>query len=505
VGTFCPASSVSEQACGQGYYCPNNTIRMMCGRGTTCPDVYRIKPWVCPSGFICPDTVQPPTPCVPGQTCPIGSYDSNSIVCPEGHFCPNPASSAVPCNHSIMIVNSEAEATITAAATYCPPGSAAQKVCQEGYFCTNSSSMQVCPLGMYCPLGSRSAAPCPAGFWCPTPSQSFQCVVGQGCPEGSTEALPCPAGYRCRSPDVVEPCIERGMFCPEQTTDNGTLCPASFFCPNTSTKVACELGRLCLAGSFSHTKCPAGSFCENPTSQKACLVGDICPAGATINATCPAGYICTHPNSQVVCPAGQHCPPGTSSKSVCPKDTYSYMGQANCTACREHYTTWRWTTGGAKSEEDCALEILPPETPWGMIFLISFSALSIVVMCCTCCCVMCTRCCACPCLQKWTKPTKRMNSPKLSRNDSLRVDESDGSDDDYHSEPESIELGTVHISQDIVLDSDHSARLSGPVAGPGIGIVTDSDSDHSSPCDHKQWHDDSRGQSDTVTIKTVSE
>eukprot|EP00941_MAST-03F_sp_MAST-3F-sp1_P004063 g4063.t1 len=134
---------------------------------------------------------------------------------------------------------------------------------------------------------------------------------------------PCPAGYAC-SAFSVSPAVRilcpRGTYCPEaEGTDrlNPSACPADFYCPKTSTKVACAAGFFCQVIPYN----VGGNFKERETP-KACPVGFECPTAGATPIACPAGYFC---------PLGtinkQHCPGGTfcvtSNRSEqCPMGTY---------------------------------------------------------------------------------------------------------------------------------------------------------------------------------------
>lgn len=115
---------------------------------------------------------------------------------------------------------------------YCPNGTVnptrdpTANLCSSGYYCPNTYTSKVCPLGSYCLGGSNPVTVCPTGSFCAEGTASF-------------------AACQC----------EKGYYCPNSSSR--IICPKGFFCPAAVAKpVACTALSTCDEGSSVENKLP---------------------------------------------------------------------------------------------------------------------------------------------------------------------------------------------------------------------------------------------------------
>jgi hypothetical protein len=145
--------------------------------------------------------------------------------------------------------------------------------------------MLSCPYGKYCAAGSSAIGLCDAGWTCPDSSQRLVCPTGYVCVGYVGGVYQAPAS--CENPNVV-------YYCP---AGSSVLlpCPVGYAC-NTTTSAQCPAGTYCKEGSRlggSYT-CQAGTYCPDGRSQTACVRGQYCPAGASASAACPVRFYCAN-------------------------------------------------------------------------------------------------------------------------------------------------------------------------------------------------------------------
>ncbi|KYF41425.1 GCC2 and GCC3 domain-containing protein, partial [Toxoplasma gondii ARI] len=266
--------------------------------------------------------------------------------------------------------------------------------CREGFFCpeTCDETNQVvlpCPAGTWCESGvdrqpSLGSHPCPRGHYCPEATDApVKCPAGtynHELHQATADACrPAPAGYSIDTQGAAEPLqlCPAGNFCPEGTSDGGTVCPpgtsrrlpggaaesdcfpcpAGYFCPNDSSTGTsldpkpCPEGHYCPLGSAAAAQCPAGtlSSSRSVSSAEEC---DLCPRGSyctepgalAVTGACDAGFLCIagatdpRPTDGVTgspCPAGGYCVAGTVIVKPCPPGTYNPdEGAENEDACQ---------------------------------------------------------------------------------------------------------------------------------------------------------------------------
>jgi len=145
-----------------------------------------------------------------------------------------------------------------------------------------------CPAGSYCEQGVQSpdacrehtysttleadthntCEMCPAGYYCTDLGTSnytiYPCQSGHYCLDGCQAPTECPLGSYSLDQNVAS-----SQDCPP--------CPASYYCPTTTTKLEAQLGTFCPEGSVEETLCPLGYYC---------------PALAAAPILCPQGYYC---------------------------------------------------------------------------------------------------------------------------------------------------------------------------------------------------------------------
>lgn len=257
-------------------------------------------------------------------------------VCPQGHFCPEGSATAQACpagtfNNRYASHNISSCLPCTAG-QYCPSAGLPTPAgyCDEGWFCPEGMTQpqppgNQCLAGHSCPQGSPAQTPCSSGFYQPN--------IGKG------SCLPCPSGSYCDQNEAIAE-KQSGSGKPSHGVVTPKVCPAGFFCPNT-TKTKQE--NPCPIGTFGNKTgleiqsqcifCLPGHFCEvaglmEPTGL--CAAGYYCITGAT-NST-PAPSATAGP-----CQQGTYCSQGASNETPCPKGTYGNRALlpslADCTAC----------------------------------------------------------------------------------------------------------------------------------------------------------------------------
>ena len=314
-------STASCKACPAGKFC--DTTIGSCGSESECQDCstnqfsFSGGPCIdCPSGYSCKD-FQPPV------KCPNGQYPKDDGTC---------------------------DCTACSVGYYCPPLTAVEVICPQGYQSEDNS-----PGAVTCEI-------CEDGFNCEDPTNKIDCstVGGHFCSGGFQHE--CPLGtYRSNSGDAksVHDCTtcEAGKCCDVVGMSSPNPCTAGFFCPEGT--VDCE-----------ENPCPAGTFNTNTNLQSAtdcteCSPGNYCPGGEiTSQTTCPLGYYCVagqigafeHPcpggtygsstglslASQCTdCDEGYYCPQGSTQQFECPAGTYNEKKNMpdiiNCLPCEKGF------------------------------------------------------------------------------------------------------------------------------------------------------------------------
>ncbi|CUE73353.1 membrane-associated protein, putative [Bodo saltans] len=363
LGQFADSLSGSCKNCSAGYACPSRTVdsEIACTSGTYsysglgyCQD--------CEAGFACPATS---TQCSNNATlrnryaCPLGTYASGSqsscTLCTAMHYCPDPT------NATIIACPSGFYSTVGAYnCTICPPG----------FYCPSNSttgSPLICGSNTTSGSGAVECSVCPAGFQCPTANTQFACVPGTYSLAGAVTCSTCPNGSYCSSTSVAPIPCPAGTFsiggvvsyctaC-NATTSTGAVyqnatgqstchaCPAGSYCTNTySTPIACPVGFISTAGSFSCKSCSAMlnvssyTISTGSTACSVCPAGSYCPDVMTIT-PCPLGsYSSSGSYNCTSCPRGYKCPTTTTSAPIlCTNGTYSFPGMSSCLLCPTNY------------------------------------------------------------------------------------------------------------------------------------------------------------------------
>ena len=158
-----------------------------------------------------------------------------------------------------------------------------------------SLSCSACGGGTYSTdVGSSSpstCATCSLGYYCPTTTTQIACGSGQYCVGGVTAPAQCLLGSYCSTPSVQTAC-DSGDYCPQGSSIKNP-CPAGSYCTNPSSSlVGCTPGQYCPLRSTSSVACPAGSFCTTPSTIAICVAGQYCLQTSTSATTCPAGSYC---------------------------------------------------------------------------------------------------------------------------------------------------------------------------------------------------------------------
>jgi hypothetical protein len=227
--------------CPRGTYYQSRVWSPTNARLETCPP--------CPSGQYSPGGKVPATFC---RECPAGFYCVTPAIqapCPVGAFCPVRSTFPKALASGYYAVNSRS--------TYTGTQGVAERVCEQGYYCSGGNRTQ-CPPGSACPQGSFFSAVCPKGQYT---NDAWLCVD-------------CEAGYYCVN--GIRTQCEAGQFCPL-----GSSAP-----------------RPCLKGSFCNV-----TFIQGPlaplwgTSERPCTSGTYCPRGTSEPLSCAHGATCTVPAS----------------------------------------------------------------------------------------------------------------------------------------------------------------------------------------------------------------
>jgi FG-GAP repeat len=176
-GAFCPPGSSGEELCPAGWYCPDATQAINCTLGQFCPPG-RTEHTLCDAGSYCPTTIES-LPCEQRDYCPPGTTTRVGKLCPIGHRCPTPAEK-IACNN----FNGD----------YCPPGSLVPERCDEGFFCSNSSSREPCHNNSFCTVGSHQPQPCTVCASSQFQVTPCQRTVDRTCQNCDSSCVTCNAG-----------------------------------------------------------------------------------------------------------------------------------------------------------------------------------------------------------------------------------------------------------------------------------------------------------------------
>lgn len=389
-GYFCEGGTVTPELCPQGRYCPPSTTYEIpeCPTGTF-SNRFGLKNesdcTICSPGRVCsvPGLVQPDGLCGEGYFCVNGSINSFGAPgtlggeggpCPSGHYCPLGSSTPTACEAGTFNPKTKksrpGDCVPCRAGEYCPFEGASQTEggCEEGYFCTNSSTTptpasNVCPPGSRCPEGTKyphicvdgtyqeqegkgSCITCPAGNVCNSNSTSpNSCPVGNYCPQGRGYPLFCAAGTYGSEPGL-------------SSQDDCSSCPAGKFCTNGRIRGPCHAGYVCYGGSWTASPktipvsigelCPIGYYCPEGTEEPVpCPEGTVGTSSGGRNSTicgpCPKGFYCLgQTNVGQPCPPGSYCPAVIGVASKCPQGTYNPISRATnesaCLPCKAGYT-----------------------------------------------------------------------------------------------------------------------------------------------------------------------
>ncbi|MDR2685676.1 MAG: hypothetical protein LBB23_02780 [Rickettsiales bacterium] len=381
VGTWATAgeahqiSDCTANLCGLGYYCENG-VREQCEQGYTCGNGAKT---LCTAGKYCPLGASQGTNCPNGTWSRPGAWLSTNTIngcltaeCGVGYWCDG--SSRYPCGDCTSLDDqSTCPSDGEHKSAYCL-GDGAKRICPAGSYCKTGEWQPIaCPAGTTSPSGSNKASdctPCPAGTW--SESGDGQCVA-EKCPDGYycdgtlTACAPgticqngvrtnCPAGewsgYAKTTCSVAK--CRTGFLCDGTGANGRRVCPAGYFCPNSTTQTICPEGRFCPERSQFGSICPAGTFTNSTgkASSTDCIEMDdgryypgTCTAGCT-NFTSPDNYNCG---------AGNFCPAGSSAPWMCPEGTWTssttLKSESECTAC----SAGKWSTEGRTSacSDDC--------------------------------------------------------------------------------------------------------------------------------------------------------
>jgi len=162
-----------------------------------------------------------------------------------------------------------------------------------------------CRPGTYCPFGTvndntgillfSSAATnlCPEGFFCPDPATVKNCPVGLFCPAGSVKPLDCNGlSFNASRKGADFTAILDGNYCPINSMEPWSLCPAKYFCPNASTIYECPTGFYCPVMTTEPMPCPMLSACPkgsaSPQVSWMALIGFILILVAVYGPSCYA-------------------------------------------------------------------------------------------------------------------------------------------------------------------------------------------------------------------------
>ena len=341
-GMFCENAGLSNATgpCSAGYYC-------ILGSSSSAP--LNESGGICPIGHYCPEGSTVPTECDPGTYCATEGLDTPQGPCSPGYYCSLGAYTPLPTDNST--------GDICPSGFYCPESSDRPQPCPQGHFVGYSGAShvvecQLCISGMFCSQFGLSTpeGECDQGFFCPEGQVSqrpeqFTCPEGNFCPIGSSLPQPCPAG----------------TYQNQLMQSECKLCPAGYFCSNSSGPVInyvmfeCPVGHYCPYGTryaFEYP-CPIGTFSNLTGLQLAiectpCTAGSVCDKFglAEPSKLCGAGFFCVSGANQSapfntqtsgICPKGHYCPPGTVLPLPCLPGTFSDVAglatAEECTPC----------------------------------------------------------------------------------------------------------------------------------------------------------------------------
>lgn len=276
-----------------------------------------------------------PEGCIP---CPAGYFCNSTAIsqfsrwpCPIGYYCNIGTNKPTLCPKSTVTLRGGA-ANITDCVD-CPPG----------FYCSNSSSVQKCPIGNFCPSNSVAPIPCPAGTYRnATEGEQIDdchiCPGGYYCPRETAVYFACTAGNFCLPGSANQSTCTPGDYCPG-LTPYPAPCPAGFYCMNTTDLQVCPAAHFCPSYSMYPEPCPAGTY-RNDTGAESILQCHLCPGGyycsraTAVYSSCKAGFFC-EPGSanQTICPPGYYCPSQTSYPVTCPGGFYCPQGSIAPVEC----------------------------------------------------------------------------------------------------------------------------------------------------------------------------
>nr|XP_006821767.1 PREDICTED: uncharacterized protein LOC100369099 [Saccoglossus kowalevskii] len=407
-GFYCPQNDVEPQICDIGFYSNQSSVVCSeCDPGYACPEGSESRvptDGLCRQGYYCEDGLNE-FPCPAGTygnrtgatsanqgcgTCPQGFYcpeatvgePGNEYLCPRGHYCSEGTTVATefPCpggtyNAELGKVREE-DCVDCQGGTYCPSGSASERICPKGKYCPGATAGPVdCPAGTFTEETGTSAETdckgCPAGYYCPTGTDTpiaclagtYNARVGQ---DDIDDCKPCIAGWACTQPALIGPDYpcDPGYYCPEGSDSPNDIthgCPAGTYTNfhNLTTQYQCETCPeqvACLLATGGQQRppeaCAPGHYCPAGTEYPEQFP---CPAGSYTNLTnlkepaecyvCTKGYFCLEGSVEPTaeCPTGHYCPPGTRWATEYPCHAGSYSDRTGnvrwevCTPCPEGY------------------------------------------------------------------------------------------------------------------------------------------------------------------------
>jgi hypothetical protein len=322
----------------------------------TSPGQYcnRLVPTDCPMNAYCAlSDMDSPTYCNPGTYSSVTKATSASVcafTCAAGSYCANGVHNTCP------------------AGTWSAAGSSVCTECVAGQYsnaigATSGSTCLQCPAGSYCVGGIITS--CASGdIYCPTAGLSAStpcnlCTPGQymitACTAFANSACAACPPYTFSLVNWAPSCASIGTCAPGtyfvSSSQGCVLCTTGFYCPDVQSKIACDAGYACPAGSTMPVVCTGNTYCVAGTSAavpcttcsagtyetescsvfqnavcSACPVGTYCnTVGMTAPLPCPAGSYCsgTRNTNPTTCPAGSYCS-GTENPSSTPCPAGSY-------------------------------------------------------------------------------------------------------------------------------------------------------------------------------------
>lgn len=352
-GFLCAAGSMGAQrdhvtptcsgSCPIGHYCPAGTVTPnACDAGYRMPVVGAASQGSC-------------IPCSPGSRQPSAG-EGSCIACDKGKFSANLASTV--CNLCPIGGFCGLIGAASASQTFeqCPAGTY-----NPDLGAVTKSSCRACSPGKANPVpGSSDAAVCldclpgsAAGFGgaaicllCEAGKYQSErgktgcnaCTSGYLCVEGSSAPQPCPGGYHANQTVLAVD----GFL---STLDDCVRCGVGVYCP-----VGSNTPTVCAAGTYNDqlnasmcVKCPGGEYqsASGETACKACTAGNFCPEGASAPLPCAGGTYSKTANINaasgcMAVNAGKFAPTGSTQQTPCAKGTYtdaSITVKDSCTAC----------------------------------------------------------------------------------------------------------------------------------------------------------------------------